>query len=110
MKFNPQSNHRILVIDDVESVHNVFRRILIGSSIPKIVHDKDAAVFGSGPVLNKMPIFEIDSAFNGEVGLGLIEKSLLENRPYSWRSSMFVWVQDGTGCKRHARFGNNIPI
>ena len=94
MRFNPQSNHRILVIDDVESVHDVFRRILIGSSIPKVVHDKDAAAFGSGSVLNKMPIFEIDSAFNGEEGLGLIEKSLLENRPYFMA---FVDVRLGSG-------------
>jgi CheY-like chemotaxis protein len=85
MRFNPQSNHRILVIDDVESVHDVFRRILIGSSIPKVVHDKDAAA---------LPIFEIDSAFNGEEGLGLIEKSLLENRPYFMA---FVDVRLGSG-------------
>jgi CheY-like chemotaxis protein len=85
MRFNPQSNHRILVIDDVESVHDVFRRNLIGSSIPKVVHDKDAAA---------LPIFEIDSAFNGEEGLGLIEKSLLENRPYFMA---FVDVRLGSG-------------
>jgi CheY-like chemotaxis protein len=85
MRFNPQSNHRILVIDDVESVHDVFRRILIGSSIPKVVHDKDAAA---------LPTFEIDSAFNGEEGLGLIEKSLLENRPYFMA---FVDVRLGSG-------------
>ena len=31
----------------------------------------------------QMPVFEIDSAYQGREGLDLIEKSLLENRPYA---------------------------
>jgi hypothetical protein len=94
MKFNPQNNRRILVIDEVESVYDVFRRILIERSHPKVVRDKDADLAGRKPVLNKMPTFEIDSAFEGEEGLRLIEKSLLENNPYSLA---FVDVRLGSG-------------
>jgi CheY-like chemotaxis protein len=94
MKFDPQNNHRILLIDDVQSVHDLFRRILIGRSIRKVVRDKEANVQRSEPVRSKMPIFEVDSAFNGEEGLRLIEKSLLENRPYS---VAFVDVRLGSG-------------
>ncbi len=82
MKFNPQSNRRILVIDDVESVHDVFRKILTGRSNPKGVRDKEADSAGRKRAPGRMPIFEIDSAYNGEEGLRLIEKSLLENNPY----------------------------
>jgi ActR/RegA family two-component response regulator len=82
MKFDPQSNHRILLIDDDESVHDVFRRILIRRSIRKAVPEEDADSSGCEPIPNKMPVFEIDSAFTGEEGLRLIEKSLLELRPY----------------------------
>jgi CheY-like chemotaxis protein len=94
MKFDPKSNHRILVIDDVESVHDVLRKILTGRSNPKVVRDKDADLGGKKPVLDKMPIFEIDSAFNGEEGLRLIEKSLLESNPYSLA---FIDVRLGSG-------------
>jgi CheY-like chemotaxis protein len=94
MKFNPQSNRRILVIDDVESIHGVFRKILTGHSNPEVARGEDANSGGRKPALNKLPIFEIDSAFNGEEGLRLIEKSLLESNPYSLA---FVDVRLGSG-------------
>jgi CheY-like chemotaxis protein len=94
MKFDPQSNRRILVIDDVESIHDVFRKILTGHSNPKVERGEDADSGGRKPALNKLPIFEIDSAFNGEEGLRLIEKSLLESNPYSLA---FVDVRLGSG-------------
>jgi len=94
MKFNPQSNHRILVIDDVESIHDVFRKILTGRSDLRVVCDKDADLGKTKPVLDKMPVFEIDSAFNGEEGLRLIEKSLIDSNPYSLA---FIDVRLGSG-------------
>jgi two-component system, NtrC family, sensor kinase len=94
MKFNPQSNHRILVIDDVESAHDLFHKILTGRSRPKAAGDQDAELAGKKRASDKMPIFEIDSAFSGEEGLRLIEKSLLEKRPYS---VAFVDVCLGSG-------------
>jgi hypothetical protein len=33
---------------------------------------------------SRMPCFEVDSADQGEAGLALTEKSLLENRPYAF--------------------------
>jgi CheY-like chemotaxis protein len=94
MKFNPQSNRRILVIDDVESIHDFFRKVLIGRPNSKVAGDKDVDLAGNKRVPEKMPIFEIDSAFSGEEGLRLIERSLLENNPYSLA---FVDVRLGSG-------------
>lgn len=94
MKFNPQSNRRILVIDDVGSVHDVFRKILMGRSNRKVAPQKDAELPGREQVPDKMPIFEVDSAYSGEEGLRLIEKSLSENNPFSLA---FVDVCLGSG-------------
>ena len=82
MNFDPQSNHRILLIDDDRSIHDVFRRILIGRSIRKVGPVEDADSVVRKPIFNKMPVFKINSAYSGEEGLRLIEKSLLEFRPY----------------------------
>jgi hypothetical protein len=44
----------------VESVHDVFRKILTDGSNPKTVRDKDADLGGRKPALDKMPVFEVD--------------------------------------------------
>ena len=43
----------------------------------------EAALFGDKTVKLQSPVFEISSAYQGEEGLDLIEKSLLEYRPYA---------------------------
>jgi two-component system, sensor histidine kinase and response regulator len=86
MDIDPQKNHRILVIDDNRAIHEDFRKILGRSQ--NAANDLGAienALFGeSAPEPRVMlPAFEIDSAYQGQEGLNLIEKSLQENRPYS---------------------------
>ena len=81
MKFHPLKNHRILVIDDNSDIHEDFRKILTPD-----LHDlgkDEAALFGDKMVKLQSPVFEISSAYQGEEGLDLIEKSLLEYRPYA---------------------------
>jgi CheY-like chemotaxis protein len=63
MLFDPLNCCRILVIDDDRGTHELLRRMLCSRS--------------------PMPCFEIDSAYQGQKGLDLIERSLQENRPYS---------------------------
>ena len=108
MLFDPLNNHRILLIDDNQSIHDVFRKILDNSSVPDVLGEHEAALFGPRSEHSKMPIFEVDSAYDGEEGLGLIELSLLEHRPYS---GAFVDVRmapgwDGvqTTCKIWERY------
>jgi CheY-like chemotaxis protein len=84
MKIDPLKNHRILVIDDNHAIHEDIRKILIPSSdLPHDLEEDEAALFGDATVKFRLPIFEIDSAYQGQEGLNLIEKSLLEARPYS---------------------------
>jgi CheY-like chemotaxis protein len=73
MKFNPQNNHRILVIDDSEEIHALFRAILRSPS--GLPDEREPH--------SQLPVFEIDSAYQGREGLDLIEKSLSENQPYA---------------------------
>ena len=47
------------------------------------MEEDEAALFGDTTVKFQLPMFEIDSAYQGQEGLDLIEKSLLENRPYA---------------------------
>jgi hypothetical protein len=77
MKFDPQNNHRILLIDDNHAIHEDFRKVLLKS--PDLPWDKSP--FKDLTDISRMPSFEIDSAYQGQEGLDLIEKSLRENRP-----------------------------
>src|SRR3984957_16070753 len=77
-------NHRILVIDDNPSIHTDFRDILCpAKSGSEAARKLEAALFdeeipAAGPVG-----FELDSAFQGQEGLAMVEQSLAENRPYA---------------------------
>lgn len=84
MSIDPLQNHRILVIDDNRAIHDDFRKILTTSASQS--HDLtevETALFGETSTSLQLPTFEIDSAYQGQEGLDLIEKSLRENRPYA---------------------------
>jgi signal transduction histidine kinase/AmiR/NasT family two-component response regulator len=84
MSINPNQNHRILVIDDNRAIHEDFKKILGKKSTPDNLAADEAALFGEEATSRmELPEFEIDSAFQGQEGLDLIEKSLAENRPYA---------------------------
>ena len=84
MNIDPQKNHRILVIDDNRAIHEDFRKILLKpASAPNDLDEDEAALFGDTAAAFRLPTFEIDSAYQGQEGLGLIEKSLRENRHYA---------------------------
>ncbi len=83
MNRNPLNNHRILVIDDNRAIHDDFRKILITSHAPRDLEEDEAVLFGETNAQFQLPIFEIDSAYQGQEGLNLIEKSLLEEKPYA---------------------------
>jgi two-component system sensor histidine kinase/response regulator len=84
MSVNPFQNRRILVIDDSPAIHEDFRKVLIDSYRHfNDLEGEEAALFGETSTKLELPVFEIDSAYQGQEGLELIEKSLLENRPYA---------------------------
>jgi CheY-like chemotaxis protein len=80
----PHHNNRILIIDDNKAIHDDFRKIL---GKPEVLSDKFKAVeeelFGGTSSQPELPVFEIDSAFQGQEGLELVEKAIQEKRPYS---------------------------
>jgi CheY-like chemotaxis protein len=75
MRFNPLNNSRILVIDDDQDSQDLLRRMLL--KFPHVPKEPGSQT------PSRIPRFEIDSAYQGEEGLALIEKSLQENHPYS---------------------------
>ncbi len=85
---NTATNVRILVIDDNESIHRDFRRILTVASSESI-DDMERDLFGdieSSPISIRhkpLPEFDVDSTFQGEDGLRLVVEARAANRPYS---------------------------
>lgn len=81
------NNRRILIIDDNQSIHNDYRKILDTEKRPHRQNDAMAAFFGeseieSEPTSNLMSI-EVDSALQGQRGLQMVEQAIAEGHPYS---------------------------
>lgn len=77
-----EPNHRILVVDDNQAIHDDLRKILLGDiAVQEDLQDDEALLFGADPV----PIthFEIDSAYQGQQGLEKLQASLEAGRPYA---------------------------
>jgi two-component system sensor histidine kinase/response regulator len=84
LHIDPLQCRRILLIDDNRAIHDDFRKVLIrASNLPNDLGEDEAALFGDTATVLQLPKFEIDSAYQGQEGLDLIEKSLLEERPYA---------------------------
>src|ERR1017187_2060902 len=74
-------NHRILVIDDNQAIHNDLRKILLGEVRTEHLLDDETLLFAVEAV--PLTKFEIDSAFQGQEGLAKLRQSLAEGRPYA---------------------------
>ena len=77
-------NNRILVIDDNRAIHEDIRKILRkpGTEAEHLAA-AEAALFGNPDPTFEMPDFKIDSAYQGQEGLALIEASLVADKPYA---------------------------
>ncbi len=77
------TNSRILVIDDNSTIHEDFRKILCAGQAPESgMMAVEDALFGEAPVPDGRPAFQIDSAYQGQEGLAMIQRALEEKRPY----------------------------
>jgi len=78
-------NRRILVIDDNRSIHEDFRKVLGSKEGLAVValEKAAAALFDEAPPVPSHPTFELDSAFQGQEGLAMIQRALKEDRPYA---------------------------
>jgi len=85
---SPERKRRVLVIDDSESIHRDFRRVLCPE--PTRAQDEldllEESLFGaeaSGTPAPSTLEFELDSAFQGEEGLAKVEQAVAGGRPYA---------------------------
>lgn len=77
-------NRRILVIDDNRAIHGDFRKILCGDHAETAALDEaEAELFGQIPVTSSRPVFEVDSAYQGQEGLDLVRRAVQAGRPYA---------------------------
>jgi signal transduction histidine kinase/HPt (histidine-containing phosphotransfer) domain-containing protein len=77
-------NRRVLVIDDNRTIHEDFRKILAPGPVSRPgLAEAEAALFGDSAPSLVLPDFEVDAAFQGEEGLGLVAKARAEGRPYA---------------------------
>ena len=77
-------NQRVLLIDDMPSIHDDFRKILAAkpAAQAQALDDAEALLFGdAAPVA--IDGFELDSAYQGREGLARVEASIEAGRPYA---------------------------
>jgi two-component system, NtrC family, sensor kinase len=75
------TNRRILIIDDNPAIHEDFRKILCAEDDD--VDQAEAEFFGRATPTPARPIFEIDSAYQGEEGVAALCRAVEEGRPYA---------------------------
>ncbi|HWD18023.1 MAG TPA: response regulator [Verrucomicrobiae bacterium] len=74
---------RILVIDDNPAIHEDIRKILTTGDRNADMDEVKAALFGEKPAAVDRYAFEIDSALQGEEGLGKVKAAHECGRPYA---------------------------
>ncbi|MDB5037758.1 MAG: Response regulator receiver protein [Bacteriovoracaceae bacterium] len=80
-------NSRILIVDDNREIHNDFKKILEskanenGENLGKLEEKLFGASAKSAPVYS--PSFHLDSAFQGQEALEMVEKAAQEGKPYA---------------------------
>jgi two-component system, NtrC family, sensor kinase len=80
---NTFENRRILLVDDMPTIHDDFRKILVPQAGAKSALDAaKAALFGEEVPEAATP-FELDSATQGEEGLARVVDALAVGRPYA---------------------------
>ncbi len=77
-------NRRILVIDDNPAIHDDFRKILSPAN-PKgaALAGAETALFGEPTELIRQISFDVDSAYQGQEGVLLVQKALEAGHPYA---------------------------
>jgi len=77
-------NRRVLLIDDHESIHEDFRRILTARREDRSLAQDEAALFGEAVGGEPgVPVFELDSAFQGEEAAAKVKAAVSAGRPYA---------------------------
>ena len=92
---NIQPGQRILVIDDNRAIHEDFCKILGADQAGReVLEEREAILFGEPAPASRRQVFQIDSAFQGEDGLRLLQQAVESGEPYALA---FVDVRMGPG-------------
>jgi PAS domain S-box-containing protein len=81
----PAAN-RILIVDDNVTIHGDFRKILAHPAGGEArLREAEALLFGPAAeaAAAAVPVYEVDSAAQGQEGLKMVERALNEGRPYA---------------------------
>ncbi|MEK6804992.1 MAG: histidine kinase dimerization/phospho-acceptor domain-containing protein [Nitrospirota bacterium] len=76
-------NRRILVIDDNQSIHEDFRKILAPPKDSDSLDQARVALFGEPPSVLPQKHYELDFTDQGQKGLGLLQSAQQEGVPYA---------------------------
>ena len=77
-----RANRRILIVDDSTSIHEDFRKILCADPHGEPSMDSlEQTLFGTAPAPRQA--FELDSAYQGQEALALVNQALAANAPYA---------------------------
>jgi diguanylate cyclase (GGDEF)-like protein/PAS domain S-box-containing protein len=77
-------NRRILLVDDLPSIHEDFRKVLVSTAPVSNLAELEAALFGTAPPTpTESIVFEMDSAFQGEEALEKLKSARAAGRPYA---------------------------
>lgn len=82
-------NKRILIVDDNESIHNDFRKVLVHevNEDHAGLDELEAELFGAEEeeaiAGDENVVYEVDSAFQGQEALKMVDKAAEEGRPYA---------------------------
>ena len=76
-------NRRVLVIDDMADIHDVYRRLLRPRPKAPQLEQLEASLFGPQPPSPTDASFDVDCALQGSEGLARVLRALDESRPYA---------------------------
>ncbi|MDH5192936.1 MAG: response regulator [Nitrospira sp.] len=80
---NDGKNLRILIVDDNQSIHEDFRRILQSQPEDEGLNQARKDLFGGAPLVEALERFELDYAAQGQAALALVQMARQEGRPYA---------------------------
>ena len=73
---------RILIIDDNESIHQDFRKILMGNTAPDNLKDLESCIFGNAKNTVQECVIELGHALQGREGCEMVRHALERDEPY----------------------------
>jgi two-component system NtrC family sensor kinase len=80
---NPTQNRRILLVDDMPSIHAEFRKVLSAAAPVSTLAELEAALSGTAaPEPSLTTVFEMDSAYQGIEALQKLKEARQDGRPY----------------------------